>query len=302
MKYLIGTIAILWAVGLNAQEDTPAPEASDSLELSTAPGVGDTTIVRLGRHQLKVVERDGKDEILLEKQDKEDGEWETKEKFTPKTPDSPSDWSKKHMLTHWSGVTFGMNGFVGDNLSLDLPEEANQMELDYSKSYTFSLNFPEVKFRLIKDYVGIYTGLGLQFNSYRLRQNTNITFGSEMTLAEDTVRNFTRNTIQAVYLRVPLMLEFNTSLKPTRSFHVAAGVVGGIRVHSTYVQDYNLDGVDYSVNVQGIPNLNLFSGEAMVRVGYGPFLVYASYWLTPLFDKSEGPELYPFSAGIGFAF
>ena len=301
MKYLFGTIALLMALGLSAQEDSPAPSNNDSLAISPDMG-NDTTIVRLGRHRLKVVERDGKDEILFEKQNPEDEEWETKEHFAPESGDNPSDWTRKHLLTHWSGVTFGINGYIGDNESLDLPQEINQMEIDYSKSYTFSVNFPEIKFRLIKDYVGIYTGLGLQFNSYRLRQNTNMMFGDSVALMADTTRNLTRNTLQATYLRVPLMLEFNTSTKPTKSFHVALGVVGGFRIHSSYIQKYNQDGVDYKISTGGIPNLNLFSGEAMVRVGYGPFLVYASYWLTPLFDKKEGPELYPFSAGIGFAF
>lgn len=299
MKYLIATFVLLFSLNLFAQEETNAP--ADSTEMTLTPGNGDTTIVRLGNHQLKVVERDGKDEILLEK--KIEDEWVPRSELSEKDDcGSHSEWHKKHALTHWSGVTFGINGYIGDNMSLDLPEESNQMEVDYSKSFTFSLNFPEVKFRLIKDYVGFYTGLGFQFNSYRMRQNTDITFGEEMSFERDTIRNLTRNTLQAAYLRVPLMLEFNTSTKPMKSFHVAAGVVGGIRFHSTYVQDYNQSGIDYTTQVKGVPNLNLFSAEAMVRVGYGPFLVYASYWLTPLFNKSEGPELYPISAGIGFAF
>ncbi len=299
MKYLITTLVFLFSLNLIAQEETTAP--ADSTEMTVTPGSGDTTIVRLGNHQLKVVERNGKDEILLEK--RVEDEWVPRGDLSEKDNcGSNSEWHKKNALTHWSGVTIGINGYIGENMSLDLPEESNQMEVDYSKSFTFSLNFPEVKFRLIKDYVGFYTGLGLQFNSYRMRQNTDITFGDEMSFEQDTIRNLTRNTLQAVYLRVPLMLEFNTSTKPMKTFHVAAGVVGGMRIHSTYVQDYNLEGVDYTTQVKGVPNLNLFSAEAMVRVGYGPFLVYASYWLTPLFNKSEGPELYPISAGIGFAF
>lgn len=300
MKYLFGLLATLFLLNAQAQEDTPQPAQPDTTDMEITPGAGDTTIVRLGKHQLKIVERDGKDEILFEKK-AEDG-WETKRQHTMGSGEHRSEWHKKAALTHWSGVYFGINGFVGDNMALDLPEASNPLQLDYSKSFTFSLNFPEVKFRLIKDYVGIYTGLGYQFNSYRMRQNTHVTFGEDMTFERDTVRNLTRNTIQVGYLRVPLMLEFNTSKKPMKTFHVAAGVVGGMRLHSTYVQDHNAAGVDYSTQVNGIPNLNLFSAEAMLRVGYGPLVVYASYWLTPLFERSSAPELYPISAGVGFAF
>lgn len=300
MKYLLGIFASLIILSAQAQEGSQETAPADSSHMEITPGSGDTTIVRLGNHQLKIVERDGKDEILLEKKAKEG--WETTKKHTLGEDGEKSDWHKKTALTHWSGVYFGINGFVGDNMALDLPEASNALQLDYGKSFTFSLNFPEVKFRLIKDYVGFYTGLGYQFHSYRLRRNTDITFGNEMTFAPDTVRNLTRNTIQAGYLRVPFMLEFNTSKKPMKTFHVAAGVVGGMRIHSTYVQDHNASGVDYTTQVKGIPNLNLFSAEAMLRVGYGPLVFYASYWLTPLFERSSAPELYPINAGVGFAF
>ncbi len=300
MKQAIGILAVLIAFGAHAQQDTTATAPADSLEISNAPKDGDTTIVRLGNHQLKIVERPGKDEVLFEK--KIEDEWVPRSEAQNDENNKTSNWHRKHMLTHWAGITFGMNGYVGNNESLDLPEGIGMMEVDYAKSFALALNFPELKFRIIGDYVGIYTGLGIQFNNYRLRQNTHLTFGDEVTMMEDTTRNLTKNTIAATYLRVPLMLEFNTSTRPTRTFHVAAGVVGGFRLFSSYVQNFNEQNVDYVHRVEGIPNLNLFTAEAMVRVGFGPFLVYASYGLTPLFERKEGPELYPISAGLGFAF
>lgn len=301
MKHLFLILALIFSGALFAQEDTPAtPETPKETEVA-----GDTTIVRLGKHRLKIVEREGKDEMLFEKMDEDDDRWHMDEYFgggDDDDDDEPSEWEKKHKLTHWSGVYVGINGYIGDNQSLDLPENANQMEIDYSKSFSFAINFPEVKIRLIKDYFGIYTGLGYQYNSFRLRQNVSMGVGDSIALAVDTVRNFTRNTIQVGYIRVPLMLEFNTSTDPGKSFHVAAGVVGGFRLHSSYVQRYDQQGVNYNISTGNIPNLNLFTGEAMLRVGYGPLVLYASYGLTPLFDTSEGPELYPFTAGLGFSF
>jgi hypothetical protein len=299
MKNIVLTLLLLAAHTLYAQGENDSPITEETTS-------GDTTIVRLGNHQLKIVEREGKDEVLLEK--KEDDKWITQREWSSNEEDDScekdgmSEWSRRHQLTHWSGIYMGMNGFVGPNQALDLPEESNQLQLDYGKSFSFAVNFPEVKLKLVKDYVGIYTGLGYQFNSYRLRQNTNVTFGEQMTFARDTVRNLTRNTIQVGYIRVPLMLEFNTSSKPSNSVHIAAGVVGGIRLHSTYIQDHNADGVDYVTRVEGIPNLNVLTAEAMLRVGYGPLVLYASYGLTPMFTLKEGPELYPINAGIGFAF
>ncbi len=267
---------------------------------------GDTTIVRLGKHQLKIVEREGKDEILLEKL--QEDEWITRKSWTDGEKDEDcfeskfAEWHRKNKLTHWSGIYVGSNGYIGNNQSIELPEGLSLLEVDYSQSFMFALNFPEIKLRLIKDYVGIYTGLGYQFHSYRMRQNTHIGFGNEMSFEIDSLRALTRNTVQAGYLRAPIMLEFNTSLNPAKTVHFAVGVVGGFLLHSTYVQNYHEAGVDYTLNSQRIPNLNPFTAEVMVRAGYGPFVLFASYGLTPMFRRSEGPELFPINAGIGFAF
>jgi hypothetical protein len=45
-------------------------------------------------------------------------------------------------------------------------------------------------------------------------------------------------------------------------------------------------------------NLNPFRVNASVRLGYGSFVLFANYALTPLFQKNEGPDLTAFSTGI----
>jgi len=36
----------------------------------------------------------------------------------------------------------------------------------------------------------------------------------------------------------------------------------------------------------------------MIRFGWGWFNFYATYAVTEMFKKNEGPELYPFSVGV----
>jgi hypothetical protein len=301
MKKIFAIIMTLIVVQVQAQEDN-----TTQIDSTVTITPGDTTRVKLGRYNLTIIEKEGeKDEVKFHKEeiysdeDEYGSDWPTEDQIEPRTLGSKE---RTRLLTHWSGVNFGMNGYIGTDPSLRLPDETSYMELDYSGSFSFSVNYPELKVKIFKDYVGIYTGLGLQFNSYRLRQDVTLKFNGEVTHFVDTARSFTRNTLQMYYLRVPLMLEFNTSSNPLKTVHLSAGVVGGFRLASTYIQNYQEGRMDYKTSTSGVKNLNLFTGELMVRAGYSHFVMYASYGLTPIFAQSEGPEIYPISVGLGFSF
>ena len=45
-------------------------------------------------------------------------------------------------------------------------------------------------------------------------------------------------------------------------------------------------------------NTNPFKVDLTARVGYGWFTDFATYSLTPLFEKNRGPELHAFSVGM----
>lgn len=301
MKKIFAIIMTLIVVQVQAQEDN-----TTQIDSTVTITPGDTTRVKLGRYNLTIIEKEGeKDEVKFHKEeiysdeDEYGSDWPTEDQIEPRTLGSKE---RTRLLTHWSGVNFGMNGYIGTDPSLRLPDETSYMELDYSGSFSFSVNYPELKVKILKDYIGIYTGLGLQFNSYRLRQDVTLKFNGEVTHFADTARSFTRNTLQMYYVRVPLMLEFNTSSNPLKTIHLSAGVVGGFRLASTYLQNYREGRMDYKTSTSGVKNLNLFTGELMVRAGYSHFVMYASYGLTPIFAQSEGPEIYPINVGLGFSF
>jgi hypothetical protein len=98
---------------------------------------------------------------------------------------------------------------------------------------------------------------------------------------------------------VPLMLQFDTKkLHKKNTFHIAAGVVGSLKIGSYTKQVTEIDGTKFKPHTKDDFNLNQFRYAAMVRVGYGWFDVFASYSLNTLFKKGQGPELYPFTVGI----
>jgi hypothetical protein len=219
-----------------------------------------------------------------------------------------TDQELKSALTFWSGVDAGVNILLDKNNSTDFTNEHEWLDLDYSRSMSWSFNLVDAKIRLVKDYVGIYTGLGLTYNSYGLKENVRLMANNDSTYANiiptdraDSLGGyipFTKNKLRASYLRIPLMLEFNTSLDPERTFHVSAGVIGGWNMGTINKVKYEEDGNDIKNRSKGDYNLTPFTLDASVRVGYRNFTLFANYGLTPLFEDGKGPEVYPLTVGL----
>jgi hypothetical protein len=79
------------------------------------------------------------------------------------------------------------------------------------------------------------------------------------------------------------------------SFHLSAGVVGGLRIGTHTKTVYN--GNNKNKEREAF-YLNSFRGDALVTIGWGKLNLYASYSLVPLFKDGKGPELYPFNVGL----
>ncbi|MDG1159086.1 MAG: outer membrane beta-barrel protein [Flavobacteriales bacterium] len=255
------------------------------------PAKKDTTKIAVGDLKLVLV-NDEKVDASVSTGDDDDDE--------PMT-----DQELKSALTFWSGVDAGVNILLDKNNSTDFTNEHEWLDLDYSRSMSWSFNLVDAKIRLVKDYVGIYTGLGLTYNSYGLKENVRLMANNESTYANiiptDSLGGyipFTKNKLRASYLRIPLMLEFNTSLDPERTFHVSAGVIGGWNMGTINKVKYEEDGNDVKNRSKGDYNLTPFTLDASVRVGYRNFTLFANYGLTPLFEDGKGPEVYPLTVGL----
>ncbi len=218
----------------------------------------------------------------------------------------------KSELTHWGGIDLGVNilADVDGNTSFD--GDDLWMDLKYARSLSWSINVYEEKIRLVKDYAGIITGLGITYNSYSFRDSVIINT-SYQHLASDSLTmvsvdstygtfnagvEYTKNKLRATYLKVPLMLEFNTSNDNSKSVHLAAGVVGGWRIGSVIKRKFERDGKKHKEKTRGDFNMTTFTLDAQVRVGYGNFTLFANYGLTPLFEDGKGPEVYPITVGL----
>ncbi|HVA98735.1 MAG TPA: outer membrane beta-barrel protein, partial [Bacteroidia bacterium] len=110
--------------------------------------------------------------------------------------------------------------------------------------------------------------------------------------------NYTTNKLKECFINLPVLLDFNTSANPKKSFHLAGGIILGYNIHSKTKQSYQMRNSEINLKVVDDYNLSPFSASATVRAGYGYFSLYATYALNTLFDSNKGPQLTPFTVGI----
>ena len=214
--------------------------------------------------------------------------------------DSLNDYNDN--FKHWNGIEFGVNGLTDFKNSINLPPSAKFLELDYGKSIQFGLNLCEKDFHIYKNYVNIVTGFGFDFNHYALQNN--VTLNSDTTFLAaryDSTISYKKNTLNVAYIKVPLMLEFNTSKNSNKNLHIAVGAELEYRIHSVTKQKYDADDKHYKIKQRDDFNLEPFSYSAVARIGYNNVTVFANYGLNRLFKKDAGPQVYPFTVGITIA-
>jgi hypothetical protein len=202
---------------------------------------------------------------------------------------------------HWTGFSAAVNGYLSPQGSIGLPARQSFAELNYPRSFNLQFNIMEHGFKLARNYVRLVIGFGIDYHQYsfanktRLDPDTNYTWGYI-----DSTQNYTyrKNRLRATYLQVPLLLEFNTSNRPSKTFHIAFGVVGqylvGSRTKLLLEQDRN----EIVLTRKDSYNLNPFMAKAHVNFGYRGWTIFAEYSLTPLFQADKGPELKPFAVGL----
>lgn len=278
MKIIIAIATLLISSAACAQGDTsPAKQTNTRVEQDT---------IILGK--AKVI-------LLNDENDSTDVAWEDKERDT------------KLENTHWAGLDIGVNLLVNKNNKTDLGSDNKWLEQDYARSLSFRFNLVEQKIRLYKDYVGILVGGGISYNSYGLKNNVEVVSNSEEApdstfgvFVPDTLRNFTKNKLRVAYLHIPLMLEFNTSIDPEKSFHIAAGIIGGWKIGSMTKQKFDQDDSAVKLAVRDDFNLTPFTLDLSARIGYKNFTLFATYGITPLFQNNRGAEIYPVTLGLSF--
>jgi hypothetical protein len=242
--------------------------------VSESRSTSDTVRVRVGSREVTVV----------------DGKTVT----TRRTP------ARRSFRKNWTGLELGINGYMTPDNNLNLPAGQEYLDLRYEKSVAVNLNIYQQHLSLIGNQVGLYTGLGIGWNNYRLGNDILLVKGSqELEYDEVLVDNLNKNKLTMSMINVPLMLEFQTrSHSEFTKFHLAAGFNLGIRIGSHTKQVYDVNGKKDKVKSHEDFYLNPFRYDLQARMGWGKLNFFATYSLNSLFRENKGPELHPFSIGL----
>lgn len=217
-----------------------------------------------------------------------------------KTPEDTANKKKNIHKQNWAGIDLFQNGYLTPDNNITLATNHDYLSPDYGiKNMGWSLNLFEKDFRMAKGKLQFVTGLGFSFNSFALKNKTVLNPDSSFTsYSYNTAASYSKNKLRESFVTVPLLFELNTSRKDNRNFHIAFGVIGGVKLGSSQKQQYSIGGHTIHEIKRDDYNLFPFKLDATVRVGYGDFTMFATYSLTPLFEYGKGPELYPFTVGI----
>jgi hypothetical protein len=203
----------------------------------------------------------------------------------------------------WSGFGLTANGFLNTQDKLATGSELGFLELDPARSIGVQWNLLEKRFPIIKDYLGITTGLGIQWNRFALKGNYDITATNDTIFGvENTSVQYSKNVLSSTYLQAPLLLQINTNKNPSESWTIAAGIVGGIRIGGLHKTKWEVEGNENKDKTKDDFNFRPFSASLMGLVGYGNWNLYMTYNLTDVFNEGSALSLRGVNAGILLSF
>lgn len=273
MKKIFNTLfALLLVAGATAQVKT---EVTTTTTTTTTTEDNDTTKVRVGKRTMSISD----DGITIGNTDK-----------------------KPKAEGYWSGIGLGLNVLSTSSGDISLPRSIDEWENEPIRSMTWNLNFYDQFIPITRDRhtVGLVTGLGVTYRSFGF-SNSNldmVTNDDGTALVENPDRTYTKRKFRTTWVSAPALVSFNTSLDKKKNFHIAAGVIGNIRIGSLYKQKFTENGeVEKKKNHDDF-NLNPLSADFTVRVGYRDITFFFNYGLTNLFRDGKGPALIPMTFGI----
>lgn len=202
---------------------------------------------------------------------------------------------------HWAGIDLGFNTLMDKELNRVYPDF---LEHDVFRSNSLYVNIMQQSIGLQKtrNTIGFVTGLGVQFKSYRLNKNTTIekTASGAIQGRRLVFDMNQKSKFSAVYLNVPLLLEFQVPVNHyANRIFISGGVIGGYLLSSHTKIKYRADGNKEKLKTPDDYSLQDFRYGVMMRLGYRQFQCFVNYDLQPMFkEEARVPGVYPFTFGL----
>lgn len=200
---------------------------------------------------------------------------------------------------HWAGVDFGFNTLLNSDYT---GYESEFMKNDIIRSNSLYINLIQQSIGLQhnRNTIGLVTGLGMHFQSYRLDQNTTIELNANDVIMPKVLYfdDNQKSKLSIFSLTVPLLAEFQIPINNYKDrFYISAGPYLSYRVSSHTKIKYRTVQKE-KLKVPDHYALYDFKYGMMARTGYRWVNVFATLELTQFFRKEKGPELTPFTFGF----
>jgi hypothetical protein len=243
----------------------------------------DTTKIKIGKITI-IIEDEGEDDFDFDKEKAEDEKNKKEETLYVNTL-----------------MNIGMNGWLTATNSTAFPSEYTNMALNYSRSRMFGFDCMLGGLDLFNKHLYISPGFGISWNNYHFNEKITISTGADTTMfMSDSVFNFTKFKFRTTYFSVPLVIGARIGNPEKQHFDIHAGVIGSFNMNNIVKQKYTVDGTNNKDKIEDDFNVNPFKLEAIARISYKTFGLYAKYSFTEQFYTGKTQAVYPFSIGVTF--
>ncbi|MGG9960108.1 outer membrane beta-barrel protein [Ferruginibacter sp. SUN106] len=187
--------------------------------------------------------------------------------------------------------------------------DKNDFKLRSGKSVNVNVWFFMQRLNLVKHYVNLKYGVGLELNNYRYKSSLSYKEGGTIPYSVGLGANtnapfifrdsisFSKNKLAADYLTVPLMLNFTSNPgSHKKGISLSAGVSAGYLYSQRNKQRSSERGKDRN---KGDYDLSQFKFSYVAELGLGRIRFYGSYSPQSFYDHSL--DMKPYNVGIRFS-
>jgi len=225
---------------------------------------------------------------------------------------------KKNISTNWGIIDLGFSNYSDrtdyTNTGSYLVNRPGYPALDKSdfklragKSINVNLWFFMQRVNVIKHYVNLKYGLGIELNNYRYKSDINYNENGLVPYTVNTQTNapfifrdsisFSKNKLAADYLTVPLMLNFTTNpFNEKKGFGLSVGISAGYLYSQRNKQKSSERG---KLKNKGDYDLERFKFSYVAELGLGPVRFYGSYSPKSMYERSM--DIRPYTIGFRFS-
>ena len=213
--------------------------------------------------------------------------------------EEPEEEEELSVRAFWTGTDLG-TAFTMDETVKFLPQQSS-WSIDPLRSVDFAINMFAKRIKLVGDYLGLVSGVGYRVTGLAIQDNQLLSYMNDSLLLTKGNQVYSRNTLYTNSVQVPLLFQV-TPMGVQKDFAVSFGVIGGARFVSNYRLRGKTDQGDvYNNVIRSKFYLNPFYADAVVRINFSTYGVYAGYRLTDVFQAKNTNGIRLFTVGLALS-